>query len=504
MNDGPNLGNSVRSLKAVADKIGSRLNSDLLRPIRGFRLTYLPLVMVYFAYGALGIIDVSRDLWIKERLTLNPAELASIGVWLSLPWTIKMVFGELVDSVPIFGSQRRSYILIGASLAACGMLTLAGAAGGWLAFIRADRLYVLGAMLIVIGTVIQNVVAEAMSTEVVSRRDVAGNARPEDDVRAELGMVQVISRLAMWIGILAVAGLSGWLANIFDRETVFLLGLIVPGISVIGVLLIRLETHEQRPLDWRILGGGMAFGAAILALAFSPVPFGQELIFILSMAVICKMLVIVTRELDAKTRRAILFTSIVIFAFRAVPSVGEGYFWWTLDVLKFDATFYGTLRQTAAIIAIGALWLCSKQLTEHSVTTVLFWLVVAGTVLSLPNIGLFYGLQDWTAATFRFGARSIAIVNAATASPFAELSMVPLLTLIAFYATPGHRATWFALMASLMNMALVAGQLQTKYLNQLFVVDRGDYSELGLLLIAATVIGLVVPIGAIALFGRRI
>jgi hypothetical protein len=82
--------------------------------------------------------------------------------------------------------------------------------------------------------------------------------------------------------------------------------------------------------------------------------------------------------------------------------------------------------------------------------------------------------------------------------------MIPLLTLIAFYATPGHRATWFALMASLMNTALVAGQLQTKYLNQIFVVERGNYSELGALLIAAAVLGLVIPLVAIALFGRRV
>ena len=82
--------------------------------------------------------------------------------------------------------------------------------------------------------------------------------------------------------------------------------------------------------------------------------------------------------------------------------------------------------------------------------------------------------------------------------------MIPLLTLIAFYATPGHRATWFALMASLMNTALIAGQLQTKYLNQMFVVGRGDYANLGALLIASTVIGLVVPIAAIILFGRRV
>ena len=81
--------------------------ANLARPIQAFRLRYVPLLMVYFAYGALGLIDVTRDFWIRESLTLSPAELASIGVWLTLPWTVKMVFGELVDCVPILGSQRR-------------------------------------------------------------------------------------------------------------------------------------------------------------------------------------------------------------------------------------------------------------------------------------------------------------------------------------------------------------------------------------------------------------
>lgn len=251
------------------------------------------------------------------------------------------------------------------------------------------------------------------------------------------------------------------------------------------------------------LGGGIGFGIIVLAVALVGLPFAQESVFVLSMLAICTMLLFVTRELDAKTRRAILFTSIIIFAFRATPSVGDGYFWWTLDVLKFDEAFYGSLRQTAAIIAIVAMWTFSKQLTEYSVTKVLFWLAVAGAILSLPNISLFYGLHHWTEETFGFGARAIAVIDAAAASPFAQLSMIPLLTLIAFYAPAGHRATWFALMASLMNLALVAGQLQTKYLNQVFVVQRGDYSELGPLLITAAALGFILPIGTILFFGRR-
>ena len=153
-------------------------------------------------------------------------------------------------------------------------------------------------LLIVIGTVVQDVVADAMSTEVVDRVDENGKPRPDAELRAELGMVQVLGRLALSIGILAVAGLSGWLAKILGRETVFLLSLIVPAISVTGVLLIRSEAGELRPIDWRVLGGGLAFGAVVLALALGGVPYSQELIFLISMAVICTMLVIVTRELD--------------------------------------------------------------------------------------------------------------------------------------------------------------------------------------------------------------
>jgi hypothetical protein len=89
-------------------------------------------------------------------------------------------------------------------------------------------------------------------------------------------------------------------------------------------MFVRSEPTESRPLDWKLLGGGLAFGAAVLLFAFSNVPYSQELIFALSMAVICTMLVVVTRELEHKSRQAILFTAIVIFAFRAVPGVGDG------------------------------------------------------------------------------------------------------------------------------------------------------------------------------------
>ncbi len=323
-------------------------------------------------------------------------------------------------------------------------------------------------------------------------------------VRADLGMVQVLGRISLSAGILAVAGLSGVLAFALPRGMVFLVALVVPAVSLLGVFLIKAEVVERRPIDWRILGGGLAFGTVVAALGLGGVPFAQEIIFVVSMGVVCGMLVVVTRELDHKTRMTILYAAIIIFAFRATPSVGDGYFWFSIDVLKFDEAFYGILRQTSAIIAIVAMWFLAKQITEYSVAKTLFWIAVAGTILTLPSIGLFYGIHHWTEQHFGFGARVIAFADTAASSPFAQLSMIPLLTLTAYYAPAGHRATWFALMASLMNLALVAGQLQTKYLNQMYAVGRGDYGELGVLLITVTLIGLIVPVTVIAIFGRRV
>ena len=57
-----------------------------------------------------------------------------------------MVFGELVDTVPLFGSQRRAYVFVGAGLIAVSFVLLAGAAGGWITVLPADRLYVVASL----------------------------------------------------------------------------------------------------------------------------------------------------------------------------------------------------------------------------------------------------------------------------------------------------------------------------------------------------------------------
>ena len=169
-------------------------------------------------------------------------------------------------------------------------------------------------------------------------------------------------------------------------------------------------------------------------------------------------------------------------------------------MLGFSEGFFGVLDQIGTGVAIVALWFLSDMITRRPVAQVLLWITVLGSILSLPLLVLVF---QWYNA-IGIAPHTIALFETIATSPFLHLSMIPLLTLVAIYAPSGHRATWFALMASLLNLALTAGQMQTKYLNQIFHIDRGKYEELGPLLITVIVLNFVVPIAAIVLFGHRI
>jgi hypothetical protein len=176
--------------------------------------------------------------------------------------------------------------------------------------------------------------------------------------------------------------------------------------------------------------------------------------------------------------RAVAVAAVVIFLFRATPSVGQGYSYWAIDQLGFDQRFLGVLAQVGSILSLAGLLVFRKTIVRRPVSFTLLWVMVAATLLYLPNIGLFYGLHEWLGVS----ARTLA--------------------LIAKTAPAGGEATMFAIMASLMNLALSASQLFTQYLNTAFAVTQHDYSNLGRLMIAVGVIGLL-PLLALPLLWKH-
>jgi len=182
-----------------------------------------------------------------------------------------------------------------------------------------------------------------------------------------------------------------------------------------------------------------------------------------------------------------------------------------IDQLGFDQMFFGVLAQLGALVALLVLWFFSDFIANKPIRSVLIFLVFMDAIMSLPELGLYFGLHD----ALGMSAQSVALFDTALGSPLVNISMVPLLALLAFYAPAGYRGTWFAIGASLMNLALSGGRILTKYLNEIFVVTRevideqgavlvsADYSDLGILMIVRTVFAFIIPLLAILLFLRK-
>ncbi len=476
-----------------------------LTPIRALRLRYVPLLLIYFSYGSGVFKAIAENFWVKETLDMSASDLAELAVWLGVPWTVKMIFGQMVDSINIFGSNRKSYVYIGAVLITISSLLMITVVGDYAIVEDYSKktIYIFASVIAVVGFVMQDVVADTMTTEVVDKN------QTQEQINQELATIQVLARLSLGFAIFITGWIGGELADVYtdNREVIFKIALFVPLLSILGVSLVKLNPVPVSPINKHVLYGGSAFAVFIVLMGYNDIPYSQEIIFVISLSVVTYLLRDLINDLDENTIRHIKMAMIIIFVYRAMPSVGAGLSWWQIDVLGFDESFFAKLSAIGGGIALAGMWFSAKFIIKRDIAEVLIFLTIIGTLLSMPIVAMYYDIHTMLG----FDARTVALVDTAMASPFDYIAQVLMLTLVAIYAPEGKKGTWFALMASLMNIALSAGGLLTKYLNKIFVVSREvvtdgvittpqDYSELGSLLWLVIIVGFVVPIAVILKF----
>lgn len=523
------------------------IDRNILELGRELRLSYLPPLMVYMAAGISSLTGIVGTFFVKDYLNLSVAFLAALSFWIVIPWSLKMVLGHLID---LLWRWKRALLFLGASLIAASLLIMVGLIGSreaMAAIMPVESWYVLSALLSPVGYVLQDAVADAMTVEAVPRVDEDG--QPIDPERRKLmhTTMQTLGRVAIIGGSVFVALINLYVfagvqqldeAQKVERYLqVYLISMSIPLISVLGVilasilqaraykkLLARGMTSEQahtllsgdievtKP-NWMILGGSLVFVVFTMTMGLTQVPYGQEIIFLGSMAIVTFLIVRLTRDLDPQARSTLVGTAIVIFVFRAIPNPGPGVTWWMIDDLKFDQHFFSMLSLIAGTLSLLGMFIFRRFMAERSIVYVVGTLTLFGTVLSLPTLGMYYGLHHWTSAMTGgvVDARFIALVDAALESPLGQVAMIPMLAWIARSAPENLKATYFAVMASFTNLALSLSQLGTKYLNQIFTVTRevrnpatgivevaADYSSLGSMLTISILIGLSLPFLAIA------
>lgn len=533
-------------MAAILNRTYHWFDRTILELGREVRISYLPPLMVYLAFGISGLSAIVGTFFVKEYLGLSAEFLAALGFWVGIPWVLKMPLGHLVD---LFWRYKSGLVFLGAGLISASlaiMIGLIGDADAMRALMPVAAWYVLSVLLAPVGYVVQDVVADAMTVEAVPRVDEAGRPLDPDVRRLMHTTMQTLGRVAVIGGGVSVALVNVYLfagveaMSMAEKAAIYLqiyeLALVIPVVSVLGVMLggylrrrdirrLRARGYElddarelidgrseQTETNWWILGGSLAFVVFTLGMGFGEFPLNQEIIFAGSMGIVLFLMWRLLQVLEPEARKTLVGTAVIIFAFRAIATPGAGETWWMIDVLAFDQQFLSVLAMIGGGLTLFGMFIFRRFLGEKSIAYIVVILTIVSTLLSLPVVGMYYGLHEWTALHTGgvVDARFIAIVDTAIDSPLGQIAMIPMLAWIANSAPEKLKATFFAVMASFANLALSASMLGTKYVNQIFTVTRevtdvdtalvtipADYSELGTLLITVSFITFVVPITAI-------
>jgi hypothetical protein len=526
-----------------------RMDRNFLSLGREMRLSYLPPLMVYMAYGISGLTGIVGTFFVKDYLGLSASFLAALGFWAGIPWALKMPIGHLVD---LLWRWKGWLVGLGAGLlvASLGiMAALIGNREAMTAILPAEVWFVLSTLLGPIGYVVQDAVADAMTVDAVPRVNEQGEPFDQPTLKLMHTTMQTLGRVAIIGGGILVAminvyvftGVEGLPQAEIVRlyKQVYLMALVIPFISVLGVGLawilrrqqrsallrqgfspdhvehvvnVRDDAREPTKPNWWILGGSLVFVLFTLTVGFGGFSYSEEIVFVGSMAIVLFLMARLMRELEPDKQFTLVGTAVVVFLFRAIPGTGPGTTWWMIDHLKFDQQFLSILSLIGSTLTLVGMFTFRRFMAERSIAYVIGFLTVIGTILTLPIVSMFYGLHEWTARITGgiVDARFIALIDTALESPLGQISMIPMLAWIANSAPANLKATFFAVMASFTNLALSLSQLGTKYMNDIYVVSRevrdqasgviqtpADYSQLGTLLVAQLLLGLALPFVAI-------
>ena len=178
--------------------------------------------------------------YLKDALGLGPAQAAVFVAWMTLPLTIKPLFGVLTDFLPWAGKRRAPHLVAVSVLTSLGWLLLAGLKGP--SYPAALALLIL----VNVGFVLSDVVCDGVMVE-------------RGKERGKTGLYQAVS-IGTLYGTLIVTGFGGgWLAQHAPYRWVFVLTACFPMLTALSAGWIDEagvgDVKETAARGWRGLSG---------------------------------------------------------------------------------------------------------------------------------------------------------------------------------------------------------------------------------------------------------
>ena len=308
------------------------------------RLTLL-FAIVYFAQGMIYLPDQVVAITFKER-GLSAGQLATFTWITTVPWFIKPLYGLLSDFVPLFGTRRRSYFMINASLAAAAALAVS--------FMPGASYWTLTALitLLWLGVGFTDVLTDALMVE---------TGKP-------LGLTGVFQSV-QWGAISAASILVGVLGGYLAERRAFAAAFALVACFPIVSLLMAVFVVRERPARPN-LEGLRETGRAVR---------------------------------QALERRDVWLVAGFTFFFSFSPSFGPAFFYYETDVLGFSQQFIGLLTSLGAAAGILGALIYAPLSRRFSLKRIIIWSIGASVVGTLAYLA-YRGKPSAVVITLAFGA----------------------------------------------------------------------------------------------------
>ena len=325
----------------------------------------LTIMTIYFVEGALGLARLAETYLLKDELHLGPAEASALGGLLLLPWTIKPLYGFLTDAFPVFGSRRRSYLII------CGLLgCLADLSVGSNFFSLTDSLEatkLVGSISInpsqlmlatTIGSLLLSSATIAFS-DVVIDGVVVQQTRESDDPKVAGGLQSLCWGSAAFGGLIS-SYFSGSLLEVVSPRTVFTICAALPLLIVVSAFAIEEEQERDGPEPVTIV----PTQTGSLQLASNANDDNDDSGDGSDDGIVVSDTNGVQRELaalwSALKEPSIWKPTLFLFLWQSTPSSGSAFLYFMTNDLGIGPEFLGRARLVTNLSSLAGVWLYQK------------------------------------------------------------------------------------------------------------------------------------------------
>lgn len=183
--------------------------------------------LVYFVQGALGISGIALPLFLRS-LEWSVAEITTVTSVAALPWTVKILYGLVSDTIPLLGYRRKSYLVVCSIISSIGWLSLV--------LFPAEKQWILVSLFLAnLGFAATDVITDGLivehSTQVTSH------------------IYQSIAWGSRSFGAIVSGVIGGWLAAHWRPEEVFLLTMLLPLTVTITVIWMDEKKIKRGPFE---------------------------------------------------------------------------------------------------------------------------------------------------------------------------------------------------------------------------------------------------------------